>query len=147
MAKLDLLELRQSREYWKNINIEALSTENREKFTKRKEAVDLYIDGVALKTIVERTGISGSEIIRFTKRCMEKDNEGNCKGYAALIPNKRVKKTVDKLQKLFLEYPTLEAFVIGNYYGDKKYTLEHNMNIRTLHNKFIRECIRLGVQD
>lgn len=147
MAKLDLLELRQSREYWKNINIEALSTENREKFTKRKEAVDLYIDGVALKTIIERTGISGSEIIRFTKRCTEKDNEGNCKGYAALIPNKRVKKTVDKLQKLFLEYPTLEAFVIGNYYGDKKYTLEHNMNIRTLHNKFIRECIRLGVQD
>ena len=147
MAKLDLLELRQNRECWKEINTEALSDEYRERYNKRREAVDLYIDGVAPKIIIEKTGIPGSEIVRCTRRCMEKDSEGNCKGYAALIPNKRVKKTVDKLQKLFLEYPTLEAFVIGNYYGDNKYTLEHNMNIRTLHNKFLQECMRLGIQD
>ncbi len=146
MAKLDLLELRQSREYWKEVNVEALSEEYREKYNKRKEAVDLYIDGVAPKNIIERTGIPGSEILRCTKRCIEKDTEGNCKGYTALIPNKRVKRSIDKLQRLFLEYPTLEAFVLGNYYGNHKYTLEHNMNIRTVHSKFLEECIRLGVQ-
>ncbi len=147
MAKLNLLELRQSREYWKEVNVTALSEEYREKYNKRKEAVDLYIDGVAPQNIIKRTGIPGSEIVRCTKRCAEKDADGNCKGYVALIPNKRVKRIIDKLQQLFLEYPSLEAFVLGNYYGNPKYTLEHNMNIRTLHSKFLEECRRLGVQD
>lgn len=147
MAKLDLLELRQNRDSWKEVNVEALSDENREKYYKRKEAVDLYIDGVAPKNIIDKTGIPGSEILRYTKRCNEKDKNGKCKGYAALIPNRHIKKSIDKLQNLFLEYPTLKSFVIGNYFGNNKYTLEHNMNIRTLHSRFLKECIRLGIQD
>lgn len=147
MSKLDLFELRQNRELWKDINIEALSEENKKKYIKRKEAVDLYIDGVSPKNIIEKTGIPGCEILRYTKRCMEKDNDGNSKGYAALIPNKHVKKHHDKLQQLFLSHPTLESFIQGNYSGNHQYTLEHNMNIRTLHSKLLDECMRLGIQE
>lgn len=46
---------------------------------------------------------------------------------------------------LLEKYPQLKDFIIGNYFGDKKYTLEKNMNLKTLHDKFIRECQRLGV--
>lgn len=147
MAKLDLLELRQNRERWEEINVEALSEQNRVKYMKRKEAVDLYIDGVAPKNIIERTGIPGSEILRYAKRCMEIGKDGKCNGYIALVPNKHVKNTTDKMQQLLLVHPSLKSFIIGNYYGDRKYTLEYNMNIRTLHTKFLEECIRLGVQE
>ena len=147
MAKLDLLELRQNRERWEEINGEALSEQNRVKYMKRKEAVDLYIDGVAPKNIIERTGIPGSEILRYAKRCMEIGKDGKCNGYIALVPNKHVKNTTDKMQQLLLVHPSLKSFIIGNYYGDRKYTLEYNMNIRTLHTKFLEECIRLGVQE
>ena len=147
MAKLDLLELRSLREKWEPVNVDALSSEDRQKFLSRKMAVDLYIDGVAPQIITEKTNISGSEIIRCTKRCAFKDNSGICKGYAALIPNSHTVKTPDKLHQLFLKYPELETFIIGNYYGDRQYTLEHNMNIRTLHNKFIEKCKCIGIQD
>lgn len=147
MSKLNLLELRYSREIWKEVNIDALENKYKELYINRKKAVDLYIDGVPPKNIIECTGIAGCEITRLVKRCTIKDNNGIEKGYLALIPNLRVKEGNDKLSMLFLEYPTLEPFIIGNYFGDKKYTLEHNMSVRTLHTKFIEECLRLGIQN
>ena len=147
MERLSLVELRQSRELWHDINIDALSDDIREKFVARKKAVDLYIDGVAPAVIVAETGISNSEIIRYVRKCI-KNGKDQCQvGYTALIPNKRTTRQTGKLQKLFIEYPTLNAFVFGNYFGDPKYTLEHNMNVRTLHEKFLKECIHLGIQD
>lgn len=147
MGKIDVLEARQMRETWKEVNIEVLQGENRTKYIKRKQAVDLYIDGLSPKTVAEQTGMSSSEVIRLVRRCMILDENGNSKGYVALIPNKHAASNNTKLRKLFLYYPSLEAFVLGNYFGDKKYTLERNMNIRTLHSKFIEECRRIGVQD
>ena len=147
MNKIDKLELRQFRESWNEINIAALSDEDKIIYLTRKRAVDLYIDGVSSNTIIEKTGIVGSEINRLVKRCANKDADGSFVGYAALIPNRRCKKTKNKLTQLFLNYPTLEKFILGKYFGDKAYTLEKNMNIRTLHKLFIDECRRLGIQD
>lgn len=147
MARLNLIELRQSRELWHDINIDALSDDTRKKFLSRKKAVDLYIDGVSLTTIVAETGISNSEIIRYVRKCIMLDKEQCPVGYTALIPNKQTVKQIGKLQKLFIHYPTLKSFVLGNYFGDRKYTLEHNMNIKTLHEKFLQECRRLKIQD
>ncbi|MBR4085270.1 MAG: helix-turn-helix domain-containing protein [Lachnospiraceae bacterium] len=147
MAKIDLLELRLNREQWRNVKIDAISEESRNKFENRKKAVDLYIDGVSLKTISELTGISSSEVIRHVRKCMLFDKNMEQIGYAALIPNKQNVKTIGKLQKLFLQHPSLEEFVLGNYFGDKKYTLEKNMTIRTLHTKFVAECRQMGIQD
>lgn len=147
MAKIDLLEIRKNRELWKNINVNALSGEIKIKYQARKKAVDLYIDGLEPKIIAKQTGISSSEIIRLVRKCIKINTNQEQIGYAALIPNKHNVKSRGKLGELFLQYPSLELFVIGNYFGDKKYTLEHNMNIRTLHTKFVAECRRLGIQD
>ena len=57
MATLNILELRQSRNLWKDINIAALSEDDRNQYIKRKAAVDLYIDGLSPKKISEMTGI------------------------------------------------------------------------------------------
>lgn len=147
MAKLDLIELRQFRDNWKTVNVDVLPTHTKEIFLNRKEAVDLYIDGLALKDVSDNTGISSSEIIRFVRKCIVFDEHQEQIGYAALIPNKRTVKVQGKLNKLFLKYPTLKSFVLGNYFNDKEYTLEHNMSIKTLHSKFVGECRRLGIQD
>ena len=147
MAKINLLELRHSREFWDDINVDVLSEEARTLYLSRKKAVDLYIDGVSPKKITEETGVLSCEVIRLTHKCTLLDNNQIPVGYSALVPHKHNLKTVGKMQKLFLQYPSLEAFIQGNYFNDKKYTLEHNMNVRTLHVKFIDECIRLGVQN
>lgn len=147
MGKINLLELRHSREYWEDINIAALPEEARSLYLNRKKAVDLYIDGVSPKIITEETGLSNCEINRLIRKCVALDERQLPVGYAALILRKRNIKSVGKMQKLFLQYPSLESFVHGNYFNDKKFTLEHNMNVRTLHVKFIDECIRLGIQN
>lgn len=147
MPRLNILEIRQNRDIWKDVNVDVFPDDIREKFINRKKAVDLYIDGIPSAKITEETGISASEIIRYVRKCISLDDEQQPIGYAALIPNKQTVKQTGKLQQLFLQYPSLELFVLGNYFNDKKYTLEHNMNIRTVHVKFMEECRRLGIQD
>lgn len=146
-AKNNLAELQLKRSQWHDINSEVLDPESYEKFVIRKRAVDLYIDGLNPKNVAENTGISSSEVIRLVRRCSVTDENGAMPGYTALLPHKHVRNRIGKLGKLFLEYPTLESFVLGNYFGDKQYTLERNMSIRTLHVRFIDECIRLGIPD
>lgn len=147
MSGLNLIDLRQSRDLWNDVNLDVLSENIRQKYLTRKRAVDLYIDGISPSIIVAETGISNSEIIRLVRKCILLDKNQYPIGYAALIPNKKNVKQTGKLQKLFVQHPTLETFVLGNYFGDNKYTLEHNMNIRTLQEKFLQECIRLQIQD
>ena len=147
MAKLNILELRQSREIWESINTDTLSPDVRSQYFKRKTAVDLYIDGISLKKISEETGVLRCEVIRLVRKCITLNENQKPIGYEALIPHRHTNKTISKLQKLFLQYPSLESYILGNYFNDKKYTLEKNMTVRTLHTKFIDECRRLGIQD
>lgn len=146
MGKLDLLIIRQHRETWEDINIDTLEDDIKEKYLLRKKALDLYIDGVALKHITRQTGIVASEIYRELKRCLRVDDKGKDFGYSALLPSRHTISNKNKIKQLFSKFPQLEEYVLGNYFGDKKYTLENNMNIRTLHTKFTEECIRLGIQ-
>ena len=43
MAKLNLIEIRNSRDTWVNINIDVLEKEVREKFLNRKKAIFLHL--------------------------------------------------------------------------------------------------------
>lgn len=147
MAKINILELRQNREIWNTVNSDVLSSNVRTQYIKRKTAVDLYIDGISPKKIHEETGILPCEIIRLVKKCVALNENQQPVGYEALIPRKHTVKAVSKFQKLLLQYPSLEKFILGNYFNDKKYTLERNMSVRTLHTKFLDECRRLKVQD
>ena len=84
---------------------------------KEKKAVDLYIDGMSPSKVSEQTGISSGEVIRLVHRCSDLNKSGNMAGYKALLPNNRTSDILGKFNKLFLEYPTLESFVLGNYFG------------------------------
>ena len=145
--KINLSALREKRDTWSELNLEVMDEDVKSKYLQRKKAVDLYIDGMSPSKVSEQTGISSGEVIRLVHRCSDLNKSGNMAGYKALLPNNRTSDILGKFNKLFLEYPTLESFVLGNYFGDKHYTLEHNMNIRSLHTKFREECIRLGIQD
>lgn len=146
-AKINLSELNEKRILWPDLNTDVMDHEASEKFLRKKRAVDLYIDGLAPSKIAELTGVASSEIIRCVKRCASMDNKGIMLGYKALLPYKHASKKNSKLENLFFTYPTLEPFILGNYFGNKEYTLERNMNFRTLHAKFIEKCINLGIQD
>ncbi len=144
---MNRIELRENRETWQEVNSQVLDEETRSVFCNRKRAVDYYIDGLELGKIVDITGLSKSEILRFVKKCMERDKNGKSLGYEILIPYRRGKKTNGKQEQLFCLHPELKAFIVGNYFGDKHYTLEHGMNIRTLHSKYLEECKRIGIME
>lgn len=151
--KFNLEELRGIREEWTNIPLEAIPEQYRALYNARKNAVDMYIDGQKSSDITQRTGIDYTNISRLIKKCLRTNCDGDYYGYQALIPQVKLHNTSEKqvatgrFIRLLTTYPSLKDFIAGNYFGDKKYTLEKNMNLTTLHQKFLKECLRLGVQE
>lgn len=147
--RFDVNELRSIRENWNDIPSEVIPEKYREIYIKRKKAVDMYIDGYSTQTIFDRTGIGHNHITEFILKCITMEDEGFI-GYQGLIPYTRItpkpQKESGNFSKLIKTYPTLKDFIAGNFFGDKKYTLEKNMNLKTLHNKFLSECLKLGIQ-
>lgn len=133
--------------------LEAIPEQYRALYNARKNAVDMYIDGQKSSDITQRTGIDYTNISRLIKKCLRTNCDGDYYGYQALIPKVKLHNTSEKqvatgrFIKLLTTYPSLKDFIAGNYFGDKKYTLEKNMNLTTLHQKFLKECLRLGVQE
>ena len=148
--KHNLSELKKQRLSWPqpvpgSIEVSAYGT-----YLLKKQAVDMYIDGEKLSQIQKTTGIFASRIGHLVDDCLEPDTSGKGAGYCGLLKEKSI--TLKKNTKrgkdfsfLLEKYPSLHEFIAGNYFGDKKYTLEKNMNFKTLHLKFINECKRLGV--
>lgn len=154
--KYNLEELREIRKEWQEIPIEAIPEKYQETYKARKKAVDMYIDGETNIKIKEETAIGTSHIGNLIQKCIMSDSNGCYLGYQALIPYtkfclaeqyKTQRSTRGKFNVLLTQYPPLKDFIIGNYLGDKKYTTEKNMNLTTLHQKFLKECLRLGVQE
>lgn len=145
--KYDINELKMIRETWTDIPLEVIPEKNRDLYSRRKQAVNMYIDGMKSNYIESVTGIFHNRITTLISRCLISTEEGFL-GYMGLLPQKRFSNNISNgnFSKLICKYPTLKGFIIGNYFGDKKYTLEHNMNLKTLHNKLLSECLRLGVQ-
>ena len=107
MGKINLYELREMRDFWNPVNESALDGEKRTIFLTRKRAVDLYIDGISPKIIAEQTKLPTSEIHRFTKMCLKRDENGKMLGYTSLIPYKRINAGDRKLERLFFLKNTL----------------------------------------
>ena len=149
--KYNLDELKACRKEWPDISEEAIPEQHRKKFAMRKKAIDMYIDGFSTKDIFEKTGVSHAHITEFISKALVIGSNRVMYGYEALIPNKRIinsdKKVVGKFNKLLEQYPDMKDFIVGNHYGDKKYTLEKNMNAKTLHRRFLNKCLDLGIQE
>lgn len=154
-SKYDLDELQKVRKQWKEVPMEVVPEKFQKAYEARKKAMDMYIDNVDLKTIENITGVKKMVIMRLLKKCFEIDTNGCYRGYTAVIPYSRsicnkqdsLKKGYGTFSTLLNRFPELHDFLMGNYYGDKKYTLEKNMNLRTLHKKFLEKCKELGVQE
>jgi len=158
--KYNLSELRIERLNWKKVHEEALSPEKRGIFSNRKKAVDMYIDGAGTTAICKDTNIHRTRIGTLVAKCSRIDPATNEPyGYAGLLPYRHTEKnkrktgdgssepTAGSFEKLLQRYPTLATFITDNYFGKKEATLEKNMQVTTLHHKFLTECRNLGIQD
>ncbi|MEK3934442.1 hypothetical protein MKY41_03910 [Sporosarcina sp. FSL W7-1349] len=151
---------------WPQVISENLEDGDRTTFLARKLAVDLLMTTkTKISTIEQKSGLHRSEIYRFTRRCLEKDEFDQIKGYRALIPYKRVKdynrsefplSTEEESNNfsgafnLLLEtYPSLRELIIDSYLNRKrnKYKIHDPIiSIKNLHKKFIDECRLLGIK-
>lgn len=152
--KYNLAELKLSRAQWGDVPIEVVPADKRSVFAKRKKAVDMYIDGANYNDIYASTEIVHTQLSKLVAKCLTSDKNGNAYGYSALIPGARSYSkdsngiSTGLFSKLLLRYPTLPEYIKGCWFGNKKYTSEHHMNLITLHHDyFLKECARLGVQD
>lgn len=151
--KYDLIALQADREDWIDIPEEIIAEKYRDIYKKRKMAIDMYIDGCKMADIEERTFVKHSNLPRLLERCLCKNEKNIQIGYAGLIPRKRLdSKFQDKhsgqlFRQLLISYPDLVPFLKGNYFGIAPYTTERVMNIRTLHEKFLRKCKDLEISD
>lgn len=140
--------LRVLRETWDDVTTMGMTEEEAQEFKQKKEAIDLYIDGVDISYISAKTHISKSRICQLVNRCANPlPNTGEIPGYAGLIPRKILKPAKTKMDCFFDTYPQIRAKISGIYFGDKAYTDERRTNLRTLHGIFIRECRLAGVQN
>lgn len=142
---LNLVEIRLARDNWDKVLTNGMSDSDSCVFENKKKAVDMYIDGHNIKFIAETTGVEYTRIRRLVERCIACDENGIMYGYNALLLWKKTQKVNGNFKKLLAEYPSLQKFIAGNYFGNYDYTLEKNMNLITLHNKFLLECSRLGL--
>jgi putative transposase len=151
---------------WPQVIIENLDDEDRNIFLARKLAIDLLVTtNTKISDIELQAGIHRSEIYRFVRRCLEKDEFEQIRGYRALIPYKRIKdynrsefpiSTEEESDNftgafnLLLEtYPSLKDIIIDSYLNRKSNKYKINdpiMNIKNLHKKFIDECRLLGIK-
>lgn len=148
--KYNQQELQEIREEWDNIPYDVIPVDQRDAFIRRKSAVDMYIDGKGVKDIEEETGITHNNLPRFIARCLKTDVRGEYYGYRALLLNSKIMTddaSMGKFAKLLSDYPELPEFIEGCWYRDKAYTLTHNMNVATLHRRFIEKCKELKVPD
>lgn len=152
--KYDLIALRADRDEWTDIPDIVINEKYRNTYRMRKMAIDMYIDGYKISEIEERTSIKHSNLPKLLEKCLKEDANNVAYGYAGLIPGKRLNNTNinteasrNEFIRLLVNYPELESFIKGNYFGIAPYTLERVMNIKTLHEKFLRKCNELQISE
>ena len=152
--KISITVLQEYRNEWIEIPADVVPEKYRELYKKRKMALDMYIDGFKMSDIEERTTIKHGNIPKLLNRCLSINNENAYYGYLGLIPRMRIAEITiindssrQYFTKLLNEYPEIEQFIMGNYFGISPYTSERVMNVRTLHEKFLRKCKDIQIPD
>jgi putative transposase len=144
---------------WPSVLIDNLCPEDRNVYTLRKKAVDMYVaTNTTVKDILLLTGLDGKNFRRLVKRCLDLDPEGFIWGYRALIPRKRLGNytRTEKLSGyssmtggfnfLLEKHPTLQTLIEKLYLRkDKRSIQEPVIKIKHIHKKFLDECKRIGI--
>lgn len=146
---------------WPLALVDSLSAENQDRFYRRKQAVEFYIDGkVSNDYIIAKSGISKDELYRYVRRCLEFDNNGVLWGYRALIPEKRLKPYVRKeapcnqnkglagaFEQLLNTYPAIRETIEQLYLNRSKGTFtERFIRPKDIWKQFINACRKAGIK-
>ncbi len=80
------------RSKWPSVHEDSLEHKKRKIFIKRKDAIDMYLDGKkTVREICETCGINQTDLYRLLKRCMLEEKNNRVYGYKELIPGYRIK--------------------------------------------------------
>ena len=78
---------------WPPVNPSALDAAKRERFRRRKRALELYLDtDLPVAEVVRRSQLSGSELRRLVRRAFTALPDGTPVGWLACLPGHRVKR-------------------------------------------------------
>jgi len=75
---------------WPSVDLNALSDVQRMIFSKRRRAIELYIEGEAIRLIEEKTGINRHQLYFLLDRCLMNDADGRVVGFPALLKYHRL---------------------------------------------------------
>lgn len=145
---------------WPVIDTNMLADAEKEKYERRKLAVEMYLlDKATIQEISIATKIEKSEIQRFVERCLSHDEFGDIQGFRALNPHFHVKNyTRDSLPNgrktnysgafdlLLIMYPELRELIHNKVLKTDKKTLQPVYRVKDVHKSFIDKCKEIGIQ-
>jgi transposase InsO family protein len=147
---------------WPTVLIETLQPNDKEIFSRRKRAVEMYINDYLLDEIKQETGLNRRDVSRYIKRCLSYDDNGIIWGYRGLLPQKNLKpyqrkvnssgesqttKLTGAFQQLLDRYPTIKDSIYDYYLRkNKKSVTEPVVRTKHLHKRFIEACRTTGIK-
>lgn len=144
---------------WPIVDTNLLSEVDRDKYERRKLAVEMYLqDSATVSEISDVTKIEKMEITRFVDRCLRVDQSGQILGYRALNPNIHLKSyergvlpkenasNFSGAFELLLErYPDLRELIDTKTLATDKKALKITYSIKYLHKRMLDKCKELGI--
>ncbi len=136
-------------ENWPTVLEDNVKPEYLELYLNRKAAVQAYINtDTSLPAICQKYGLYRSDFYRLLNRCLLLHADGRPFGFRALIPHFRVeKKKLTKFETLLVKYPKLRECLEKDFLNKKKKgeLREFNMSLKKIHQHFVQNCIKLGI--
>ncbi|MDX2218211.1 MAG: hypothetical protein SF172_04245 [Burkholderiales bacterium] len=150
---------------WPDIETSTMDASARDKYHRRKRAVEQYAAGVSFADIRSETGVAPAEVFRLLKRCVTSDGTGGILGFTALYFGLAIKPYTRRapvirqigdgpggcagaLTQLFEAYPDVEDYVIGLFLKlSKELIHEARISYRNLQKEFLKKLKSLGFTD
>lgn len=149
---------------WPGVDPSLICDKDRATFMRREKAIRQYLSDVPVKVITKETGISGKEIRRLLKRCLEVHTDNRIWGFRALLPWSRQKSyeriavvkpyphtreagSSGALSQLFSRFPHIQELVDALFlkqFGEGT-VHEARIPVRSIHKRFLNACRESGL--
>lgn len=151
---------------WPEPDERALPDDGRERYLRRRRAVEMYAEDCPYDDIRCETDISEDEVQRLVKRCVAIHPAGEIYGFRALLPGVRLKDYERQaavlhvkgagpggcsgaLEQLLSKYPEIRALIHQLYFNDGNSDLlpEASMPVTRIHGRFKAALRKLGLTE
>jgi len=155
---------------WPSVSLALLSAEERSRFRRSQQAVELFSKGGRIADIEQQTGISRSQLYHLIRRANSLHADGRVFGYRAFLPYARIKQHERKaplkrgpgrvnggeagaMAQLLATYPELEEFLreeisqrplLFSCRADGRLRVR---GLSDLHRAFLDQCRKLGLRE